>query len=418
MSERLLGPDLNSRLAYLPSGGALLSAVGLPVVIYANPSGNTLADILTYNGTPTPGAPIINSTLTVDSDSLIPQFWFPENTDTVYIEVNGGTRTPANADYDFRVDNVSGYVNAPLVSTGLLAGGNLSPNPSNPRAVDIAPYVAYIVDYSTNSFSPTVTRLSSTTTQTVVLDAAAQTRVVTWWSINANGTFHQSADRPSDTDRRQRVQLGPTLFDPIVGNVFLTKTVPIRLFQVVNQLYDLMYALGGFSVSGNVIGTNGATLSISKTVGTAFSPSASHESNSTDPHIIALPHVAPLTFRHATRVPDSYTTVRTTIDVANYDLNGVVTPIGGGVNTSSLFRVWYVPLVDPSFQYIIQYGQTTYSSLSAAVAAIGHTTFAPNSQLIGTAVLLGHIAAIRTATNLTDPTQASIIPASSKFQRP
>lgn len=418
MSERLLGPDLNSRLAYIPSGSVLLSAAGGSAVMYASASGSTLADVLTYNGTSTPGIPIANSTLIVDSDSLIPLFWFPVDTDTVYVEINGGTRTAINADYDARIDNVSGFVNSPVMSTGIIAGGRLTPNATNVKAVDISPYIAYIVDYETDNFNPTMTKLSSSVTQTVALDAAAQTRILTWWSIKSDNTFHQSADRPSNRERRERVQIGVTLYDPVIGNIFIANTVNVEVYQIVNQLYDLMYALGGFSVTGNVISAAGSTLSLTKTAGSIFSPSVAHNTLEVDPHVQILPFTSPMTFRHATRVIDSYTTARTTLDVGNYDLNGVVTPVGGGTNSSTIFRVWYVPLTDASFQYIIQYGQTVYSSLANATAAIGKTAYVPNNAFVGSAVLLGHVAVIRTATNLSDPTQASVITSSVKFQRP
>lgn len=102
---RLLGPDANSRLAYIPSINMLRNAQGLSAVVYAAATGSTLANIATYDGTATPGAVITNATLTVDSNSLIPFFWFPDGVDTVYIELNGGTRIAANADYDARIDN-------------------------------------------------------------------------------------------------------------------------------------------------------------------------------------------------------------------------------------------------------------------------------------------------------------------------
>lgn len=100
---RLLGPDANGRLVYVASS-ALRSAAGQTATVYAAASGSTLANIATYDGTDTPGAVIVGSTLTVDQDSLLPRFWFPDGVDTVYVEVSGGTRVAVNADYDARLD--------------------------------------------------------------------------------------------------------------------------------------------------------------------------------------------------------------------------------------------------------------------------------------------------------------------------
>jgi parallel beta-helix repeat protein len=101
---RLLGPDANGRFVYVAAAGTLRSAVGLTATVYAASTGSTLADIASYDGTATPGATISGSTLTVDTDSLLPRFWFPDGADTVYISANGGTRVAVNADYDARLD--------------------------------------------------------------------------------------------------------------------------------------------------------------------------------------------------------------------------------------------------------------------------------------------------------------------------
>lgn len=415
---RLLGPDLNSRLAYVPAAGVLSSAAGMPAVVYANPTGSTLADIQIYNGTSTPAGPVPNSTLTVNSDSFIPLFWYPENVDTVYIEVNGGTRTAANADYDARIDDISGYVNGPLISTGLVAGGGITINVSNPKAIDIAPYIGFIVDYTTNPFNPTVTRVTSTATQTVTLNATAQTRILTWWLIDSSGAFIQQDMPPTNEQRRTHIQLGATLYDSFTGVIFLRETVPTIAPQVLNQFYDLAYALSGFTITGNVITPNGANLFFNKSAGRVFSPSLRYITNPNNPHVISATASAPLSFRHATQSPNVFSTLTTTVDVTNYDVNGVITPIGGGASRATILRAWFVPLQDPSFQYIVQYGQTIYNTIAEALNAVSRTNYVVNPTYAQQAVLLGHIIAIRTATNLSDTNQAVIISANAKFTRP
>jgi hypothetical protein len=101
---RLLGPDANGRLVYITSGGSLRSAYGKTATVYAAATGTTLANIATYDGTGAPGTVTAGSTLTVDADSLLPRFWFPDGVDTVYVSVAGGTRVAVNADYDARID--------------------------------------------------------------------------------------------------------------------------------------------------------------------------------------------------------------------------------------------------------------------------------------------------------------------------
>jgi len=90
--------------------------------------------------------------------------------------------------------------------------------------------------------------------------------------------------------------------------------------------------------------------------------------------------------------------------------------VGGGANTSTIQRVYVFATNLPSNQLIVQYGQQTYGSLSAAIAAIGAGTFLPNPTTVNGA-LIGYIAVTRTATNLTDPTQAAFVNAG-KFATP
>jgi hypothetical protein len=98
----LLGPDANSRTIYLGPGQ---SAWGRTATVYTDSAATSLATILTYDGTGTPGAAISGSALTIDSESQVPQFWFPVGVDTLYARVNGlAAVKKLNADYDARLD--------------------------------------------------------------------------------------------------------------------------------------------------------------------------------------------------------------------------------------------------------------------------------------------------------------------------
>jgi len=97
---RLLGPDENTRLAYISTAGSTLrSAAGKSAIIYADSAASTLADILTEAG----GA-VSGSTLTIDAYSRFPLFQFPDGVDTVYAVVNGGPTVALYARTDDRLD--------------------------------------------------------------------------------------------------------------------------------------------------------------------------------------------------------------------------------------------------------------------------------------------------------------------------
>lgn len=120
--SRLLGPDANNRLVYVPSGGTLRTAAGETATVYADTAG-TLADILADVGG-IPGAPIAGSQLTVGTDSQLPQFWYPSGADTVYVSVGGGELTELHADYDARIDTLSAQVAAAETTAGAQAKVN------------------------------------------------------------------------------------------------------------------------------------------------------------------------------------------------------------------------------------------------------------------------------------------------------
>jgi hypothetical protein len=97
-------------------------------------------------------------------------------------------------------------------------------------------------------------------------------------------------------------------------------------------------------------------------------------------------------------------------------VGGVVTPVGGGVNSATIQRVYLFATSLTANQLVVQYGQVTYGSLANAVAAIASGVFVPN-PVTADGTLIGYIAVIRTATNLTDPTQAAFVNAG-KFATP
>lgn len=350
------------------------------------------------------GTPLANPTSTDGAGVLT--FFAEEGTYWVHIDTEA-----------FRIDVGLTEEEADL-TTGVASGGEL--NIASPTSVEIVALVGYVVDNNAlTSVSPTVVKVDEPT-QIVPLDAGSLARSITFWLMDSAGNVIQQAARPTPTQRRTHITLGVSFFDTGLATLIEVQTRPVILSQPVNQFVDLVDAMGSISLSGNLVSPNGVNLQINKTVGTVFSRASNHFASGVltdDPHISTIPAQTPAQFRRITRGTTLPTPpIVTTLDPANFDSGGVITPVGGGVNTSTIQRVWIFATNVATAQIAVQYGQQTYSSLGAAVAAIGTEPFvqAPATEL---GALVGYICVTRTATNLSDPTQAVFVKAG-KFPTP
>lgn len=301
------------------------------------------------------------------------------------------------------------------LSTSIISGGDMTPN-VDPTKIDISATTGYIVTY--NSSAP----LSPTNPDLKFVSVPAQVGLTptfnpSFFKIDSAGTYTQQSTTLTPTQRRTHLFVGFTAQDGL-GNIVVDQTLPVTPSQLNNQLLDLMGALGPFGTQGNVLSANGVNLNFNKTSGTMFARAFSQIPTFQDPHNAPLPAQTPAQFRHVTAVAGTFGALTTTLDVANYDPGGlgVITPVGGGANTATNFRVYGFANNLANVQILVQYGQNTYTSLANAVAALGAGTFIPNPSSEGGAIL-GWITAIRTATNLSNPAQATFTQAS-KFAHP
>lgn len=306
---------------------------------------------------------------------------------------------------------------ATSVSTGISAGGDISVNGLNPAAIDIAPFEGYFTDFSTDPFNPVITRIEYPGT-TVAMDAAALLRTATAWLMDSDLNIIQQATPPTNEQRRTHIFIGVTA--QVGGIIIVDQSLPVILQQPADQFTDLLTSLGAFSISGNRVTPNGANLMINQSSGQLFSQAFNHFAGAVqtnDPHVSTTIAQTPASFRYVTSTSSTFGLITNLIDVANFDVGGVVTAIGGGAGSSTIHRVYLFPNNTATEQIAIQYGMTTYSSLAAAADRIGAgVSFTPN-PLMRAAALIGYIAVTRTATNLSDPAQAVFV-AAGKFATP
>jgi len=299
-----------------------------------------------------------------------------------------------------------------LVSTGMIRGGSVDQNISNPIAIDIAPFVGYIVDATANENAPLVRRVQKTVTTTLV--CATPSQPIVWYYLNPDGTFGQQTTEPNAQDRVAKLQLGFTLQSG--GLIVEAQTTHERITQKTGDWARLLESIGSFSVRGYEMfhSPNGANLKINTSDSLIFNRAINLYNGPTleyDRNVNSQAAVTACPFRIGTRSAATLTgSTVTDIDPTRYDLAGVATVIPNPSSNATIQRLYYSPLADDNDKFFIQYGQTVYTSLANAIAAIGSTNFEVNPLLKFT-MLVGYIAVTKGATNLSDPAQATFRPA-------
>lgn len=306
------------------------------------------------------------------------------------------------------------------LSTAITSGGVVTINGGDATKFDVTATAGWVVDYnpigaiSATNPKLTMVNYAGGTGLTITLPPAVQ---VVFLLIDSAGTLIQQATAPTRTQFRTHMVLAAVARPG--GTILEINSLLMVAGQPEAQLYDLGRSLGGFSLTGldNYITPNGANLQINTTGGNIYFPGLNTYTNYQDPSVAVLAAQTPASFNRLTAVANVGGTFNT-IDVANFDLNGtgVITPVGGGTNTSTIFRVFAIRGAAPGNQLFVQYGQHTYASLAAARDGIGSIAYITNPVFIRQA-LVGWICVTRSATDLSDPTQAIFVRAS-KFAIP
>jgi len=340
--------------------------------------------------------------LHLDTESF--EITVPPSTGGPFMPLTGGTMTGPISMTGGGIDvDVQQGISA-VLSTGVISGGQVAVNAGNPGLLDISAVVGYVVDYISNPLNPSVIRVSAPA-QTVALADVVNT--VSYWLMDSTGAIIQQNAEPTNTQRRSQILLATTAQSG--GTIFEAVSIPVILPQTTNQLADLINSLGSFPISGNTISANGANLSINTTGGTLFVQSWNYGSNPADPNIKTTAAASPAQFRRGAQSTTSFGAPVSVLDVANYDNAGVLTPIGGGVNSATIQRVYAFPSNAQPDQMVILYGQAIYSSLTNALAQFATEPFVVNPTVAANGTLVALIAVIRSATDLSDTTQARFI---------
>ena len=283
------------------------------------------------------------------------------------------------------------------ISTGVFNFTGITLASSN--TFNVAPVDAFIVDNTTNPLVPEVLYVEYSG-QTNIPSLYYSSATETYLLLTSASTITQQITYPTPQQRRQNVYLGKMGH----GN----KTSLINAFNEpdldvspISQVRDMFTPIK--LINDNVYPSPNSNLTFNNSSGTIWGLGIGFTTNQLNPSSLSVSGNSPTTFQYRTQTGGTATN-RTTIDPANYDLNGVITSIGMPAKQATNQRIFLLQ----NGQFRIQYGQTKYTDLTTAIAAVNTESFTTFSNFIDNAVLIAILSVRSDATILTDTLQAKI----------
>lgn len=250
------------------------------------------------------------------------------------------------------------------LTAGIINGGIIS-GLTGETTFAISDGEGVVVEY-TNPSDPIVTKFSWTGLIDIPI-TNINTATVTYVYINKLGVVIQETTEPTNSSRRgDRIYLGQIGHQNLlsIGNVV---SIPDVANVPISQLRDLWSSLGGF-FHGNKITPVGGNLQLNKSSGTYEKYGVNQLNNPLDPNVIQLPAQTPITFRYRTQIGQGFNNLNS-INPLVWDNAGIITELTGTKATNQ--RVY----INSVGSVVIQYGQTVYNSLAAAIASANSEPF-------------------------------------------
>ena len=293
-----------------------------------------------------------------------------------------------------------------VISTGTYSFTGITQTSST--TFSIAPVQGWVVTNTYNNALVPVAisvNYSGVTGQTTPYLTTADS---TYILINSGATLVMQTTFPTPQQRRQNIYLGKIIHPTrtVIQNVNNTSDYDV---SPMSALRDLWTPINLINQNILVSPYSAGTLDIQTSSGTLWGNGIGWYTNQLNPNSVAISATTPTTFQYRVQTGGTFSN-RTTIDPAHYDLNGTVTSVGGGANSSTNQRVYLFS----TGTIRIQYGQQVYSNLTAAVTGIQTENFIENSNDASTGILIGIISVNKNATDLTNTGQA-IFTSVSKF---
>jgi hypothetical protein len=278
-------------------------------------------------------------------------------------------------------------------STGVFIFSGLSI--ASPTTFNVAPVKGWIVDDTTNPLSPQILYIDySGGVHTAIY---VNTSTETWVYLTSGGTISQSSIELTEQQRRQNIFLGK-LGHANKTNIINAFSQPDFVLSPLAQLRDMFTPIN--LINGGIYASaNGVNLSFNTSAGYLYGLGINFATSTLNPNSLSVSGTSPCTFQYRTQTGGTASNT-TFIDPLNYDLNGVKTLITGTKATNQ--RIYLVQ----NGIFRVQYGQTEYNQLSAAIEGIATEQFTTFSNFTNNGILIGILSVLSTATDLSDTSKA------------
>lgn len=271
-----------------------------------------------------------------------------------------------NDDYLEAFEKIDGNANSGL-NSGLISGGTLSINSADNSKIDIAAGTGYLVNH-TNAAAPVVTHVLWPAHIAVVLPDIS-TRATTWVGINSAGNVILSASDFSPDQLSTIIRIGRVNhFNRSV--IDAVQFMPV-LFTCEISHTSFVLKFGTIRLSDAIISPNGANNSFNigemsfQRIGSNF------QINPNNPDVSTSAPITLASFHRGLRDGIGHTTFtmsQSALDPANYDNNGVLSPLPSTDNYTIQTLIMF-PCGNTSVNVVL-YGQKTYKTFSEAKAAV------------------------------------------------
>jgi hypothetical protein len=283
------------------------------------------------------------------------------------------------------------------ISTGVFNFTGITLASSN--TFNVAPVDAWLVDNTTNPLIPEVLYVNYSG-QTNIPSLYYNTATETYLLLTSAGTITQQTTFPTPQQRRQNIYLGKMGHGNRTSliNAFNEPDLDVSPLSQVRDMFTPIKL-----INENVYPSPNTGLTFNTSSGTLWGFGIGFITNQLNPNSLTVSGNSSTTFQYRTQTGGTATN-RTTIDPANYDLNGIITSIGSPAKQATNQRIFLLQ----NGQFRIQYGQTRYTDLTTAIAAVNTEAFTTFSNFRDNAVLIAILSIRSDATLLSDIAQAKI----------